>query len=415
MRKLRDGEVAVEGDKVVEQVGATSRGVDVKGKGKGRASGWASEFGREEEGRVGAAPSSTFGISNAEPSLAAFAAKQQAYAQREAGNAQRVRELEQSYKTMADLWEDEDKMRELREAKPVVFQGDGGGMSAEEERMHVDTSVPLASSAWEEDFDATMISGGHAFNAPRTTERELSAQQKEWDALQADWDQFDVSASGFKPVASSSTTLAGYGFAQNNPYVHSSSTRTHSMHSSIPTSNYDSILQKEAAVQQTPNDSAAWLALGIKQQENEREDLAIKALRRAIELDPKSGEAYLALAVSYTNENERSLSYEAIDRWVDTLGVERYTNEVDAYRDLFGKLPEGASKERHEYLTGLLIRLAQGRAEVDGADVDAEVQIGLGVLFNTSEEYEKAGDCFESALSVRPDVSCSLFFRRVPS
>ncbi|ORY89823.1 hypothetical protein BCR35DRAFT_287869 [Leucosporidium creatinivorum] len=404
MRKLRDGEVAVEGDKVVEQLGP-SRGVD---KGKGRASGWASEFGREEEGRVGAAPTTSFGISsistNAEPTLAAFAAKQQAYAQREAGNAQRVRELEQSYKTMAELWEDEDATRELREAKSSasVFQGDGG-MSAEEEqeRMHVDTSVPLASSAWEEDFDASMISGGHAFNAPRTTERELSAQQKEWDVLQADWDNFDVTASGFKPVASTSSTLAGYGFAQNNPYVQS--TRTHSMHTSAPTSNYDSILQKEAAVQQNPNDSAAWLALGIKQQENEREDLAIKALRRAIELDSKLGEAYLALAVSYTNENERALSYEAIDRWVDTLGVERYTREVDNYRDLFGKLPEQGSKERHDYLTGLLIRLAQGRAEVDGADVDAEVQIGLGVLFNTSEEYEKAGDCFESALSVRPD------------
>lgn len=415
MRKLRDGEVIVEGDKVVEQIGP--RGAEgVQSKGKGRESAWASDFGREEEGRVGAGvipsplinPDLNFATRNGLP----------VYRDQQAG-----------YNDMEDIWEEEDLARMQRETakverqQRVQFQGDGGvnqeEMEREEEMMErADTRVVGATENWEEDFGPATIVGGHSL-APRTRENQApSAQQLEWDALQNDWDTFEATSTGFKspPLASASTSssLFGYSFAQNNPYLNLSShetTRTHEMHAP-PRTTYETLLEREAAVLSNPTDSHAWLALGIKQQENEREEMAILALTRALELDPDMKEAYLALAVSYTNENERGKAYESIDRWINCLAVSSrsYAREIDNYRDLLGKLPAKGPAERHEYLSRLLIRLAQSRAEKDGGDVDADVQIGLGVLFNTSEEYEKAGDCFESALSVRPDVRFILLF-----
>lgn len=401
MRKLRDGEVAVEGDKVVEQIGPAATS---SAKGKGREYDFAE---REEEGRIGARIGVGMG-----PQRSGFAPTTRDLMNGVGLAGASMEHQTNAYSEAQELWDDEDRVREgqerIRERK-VQFQGDGGleeeTMEEEANRMRLDTGVPFAQ---EEDFDASFIAGGHARPSAAAVAGERSAQQKEWDVLQEDWDQFEATSSGLKSraaeptsEASTSTSISGYNFAQNNPYLRKQ-TRTHSFHS--PQSTYDSILEKEAAVQQNPLDPKGWLALGIKQQENEREDMAIQALHRALELDPTTGDAYLALAVSYTNENERALAYDSIDKWIDSLGVERYSREIDNYRDLFGR-PRGSLTERGTYLTNLLIVLAQSRAEKNGADVDADVQIGLGVLFNTSEEYDKAGDCFESALSVRPNVS----------
>lgn len=61
-----------------------------------------------------------------------------------------------------------------------------------------------------------------------------------------------------------------------------------------------------------------------------------------------------------------------------------------------------SSWDTHSRITDLFLKLA--RSQHAQGVMDPEVQIGLGVLFYTNGDYDRAKDCFESALAARPKV-----------
>ena len=152
----------------------------------------------------------------------------------------------------------------------------------------------------------------------------------------------------------------------------------------------------------------------MKQQDSEREQKAIEALRRAVELDPEYVPSWLALGVSHTNESNRAKAYGAIREWVKrhpkflqtTVGMGGgFEGEV------FEPGSERSQKSMYEGLIGCLIEIVRnaGGSEEDQG-IDPDVQIALAVLLNSNEEYAKANDCFLTALAMRPHVSLSLNF-----
>ena len=150
----------------------------------------------------------------------------------------------------------------------------------------------------------------------------------------------------------------------------------------------------EAAVQQNPEHVEAWTALGSAQAQNEKESPAIRALEQALKLDPTDLSALMGLAISYTNEGYDSTAYRTLERWLST----KYP-QIISPDDLASDSDLGFTDRHllHDKVTSLFIRAAQ--LSPDGEHMDPDVQVGLGVLFYGAEEYAKAVDCFEAALT----------------
>eukprot|EP00053_Salpingoeca_punica_P016090 m.150090 g.150090 ORF g.150090 m.150090 type:complete len:617 (-) comp16872_c0_seq3:195-2045(-) len=165
------------------------------------------------------------------------------------------------------------------------------------------------------------------------------------------------------------------------------------------------ILLFEAAVQLDRQNPKCWEQLGICRAENEQEDLAITALSECVRLDRYNQKAHMALAVSYTNEHQFPLAYKALEAALRSNEAYRGLPPLSARARqqppaMFSRF--APSTGMVEELSNLYCQAAQLSPE---GQIDPEVQVGLGVLFNISGEYDKAVECFQAAISARADDS----------
>ncbi|WFD28715.1 Peroxisomal membrane signal receptor PTS1 [Malassezia nana] len=143
--------------------------------------------------------------------------------------------------------------------------------------------------------------------------------------------------------------------------------------------------------------SRAWQKLGECHAMNEHENKAIQALEEAVRLDPGNLGALISLAVSYINEGYDQATNETLLRYLSR------SHPHLAPSTEFPTLPDERTNPwaRLDYVRNLFLKAVREDAAVKR--MDADLQVGLGLLFYSSSSFVEARDCFRAALSLRPD------------
>eukprot|EP01089_Gocevia_fonbrunei_P012238 TRINITY_DN2833_c0_g1_i1.p1 TRINITY_DN2833_c0_g1~~TRINITY_DN2833_c0_g1_i1.p1 ORF type:complete len:719 (-),score=204.25 TRINITY_DN2833_c0_g1_i1:23-2179(-) len=207
----------------------------------------------------------------------------------------------------------------------------------------------------------------------------------------------------FGMFADSWSRLGRYEFAEENPFLGDSRAFEKGKDLFSRGELSDAILAFEAAVrledvqQDIRQVSDSWRWLGESHAENDRDDRAIAALKQAVKVDEGNLDAMVALAVSCTNDSYRQQALHILKSWLRKNS--KYSHLVGEDNDEEWLNEFNAGNDLHFQVTDLFIEAAR----LSPHDPDPDVQIALGLLFNLSQEYDKAVDCFRTALQKKPD------------
>ncbi|KAI9463608.1 peroxisome targeting signal receptor [Lactarius psammicola] len=197
--------------------------------------------------------------------------------------------------------------------------------------------------------------------------------------------------------------LDPYVFEQNNKYLDPSSSTQSPLALAKQMLEQNASLSEvslllEAAIQKGELGEGgyeAWILLGETRNMDEREEAGMKALTEGVRLAEEAGAAGMGNApISYTNESLDRASHTMLMRWL----CARFP-DVPIPPEAQNSLTR-SSWHSHNVVTEAFLTVA--RTQHAQGVIDPDVQLALGVLFYTNGAYDRAKDCFESALSVRP-------------
>jgi len=265
------------------------------------------------------------------------------------------------------------------------------------------------------------IGSAGTLSSSEKTQEESEPQEKDdlafWNGLAKEWEGIAQESDAYSFLGDYDSVVTepfsdGYYFKDDNPLKDVPNAFQEGIKKLNEGDIPSAVLLFEAAVQQEPSRAEAWEFLGTTQAKNEQDPSAIRALKRAKELDPNNLTVLMALAVSFTNESYQRQACDCLAQWI--LSNPAYSSiamEAGLTADLSTKSRDGQME--HPMIVSSIvsgkvfqqIKEAYIRAArvAPSSNLDPDVQSGLGVLLNLSGEYDKAVDCFRAALSVRPD------------
>lgn len=163
----------------------------------------------------------------------------------------------------------------------------------------------------------------------------------------------------------------------------------------------NAVLLFEAAVQKEPSLVEAWLYLGITQSENEQDGPAICALKKCVELDPKNLQAYITLASCYANEMLTNEALDSLRKWL--ANNDKYSHLLSNRRSQITTTNEPRLIDELAFEELQEVFLQAISLSNNPNDIDSDLQVCLGVLFHLPGDYDKAAECFNTAVLAKPD------------
>ncbi|KAF8274493.1 peroxisome targeting signal receptor [Lactarius quietus] len=282
---------------------------------------------------------------------------------------------------------------------PEGLLGSVGFKSVWEQMQNSDMPPkPEEMSKWEAEFNQLMNSQREDGDWDYST-----AMQRAWEDSVTDLD--DSFTHNMKFDHEGLPILDSYAFEKDNKYLDPSSSMPSPLALAKQMLEQNASLSEialllEAAIQKGDLGEGgyeAWILLGETRNMDEREEAGMKALTEGVRLAEEAGATdagKLSLAISYTNESLDRASHSMLMHWLRA----RFP-DAPIPPEAQQSLTE-SSWHSHNVVTETFLSVA--RSQHSQGVIDPDVQLALGVLFYTNGAYDRAKDCFEAALSVRP-------------